>query len=55
MQVVASVSRVIRPPFILGLLAVSIFLVNAKKRRTSPRMRRLTTPSRSRWFTSNRV
>ena len=31
MQVVASVSRLFRPPFILGLLAVSVFLVNAQK------------------------
>ena len=32
MQVVASLSRLIRPPFVLGLLAVSLFLVNAQKK-----------------------
>src|SRR5271169_6264713 len=32
MQIVASVSRLIRPPFILGLLAVSVFLVNAQRK-----------------------
>ena len=31
MKVVASVARLIRPPFILGLLAVSVFLMNAQK------------------------